>query len=121
MKQLSTNTKLLAVKHYDKNKNQVKTCAIFNCSPRSLMRWYNKYKEKKDLERKPRNSISYKITKTHIKYILSTINSNKTITIKDLTNLINEKFKVKFSKSNIAKVIRDNNITLKQTCLLHIP
>jgi len=121
IKQASTDTKLLAVKYYDKHKNQVKTCKIFNCSPRSLIRWYNKYKDTENLERKKRKSISYKITKTHIKFIKDEINKNKTITIEDLTTLINNKFKVKFSKSNIAKVVRDNNITLKQTRLLHTP
>jgi len=120
-KQLSTDTKLLAVKYYDKHKNQVQTCNIFNCSPRSLIRWYNKYKNKKNLIRKERISKSYKLTKSHIKFIKDEIKKNKTITTLDLTNLLNNHFSTNFNRSTITRAIRDNNITLKQTKLLHIP
>jgi len=120
-KQSSNDTKLLAVKYYDKHKNQVQTCKIFNCSPRSLIRWYNKYKENISLERKKRNSKSYKLTKAHIKFIKDELNKNKTLTTLDLTNLLNNHFSINFNRSTITRAIRDNNITLKQTKLLHIP
>lgn len=40
----SEDYKLSAVKYYLKINNQVKTCEIFKCSERSLMRWTDKYK-----------------------------------------------------------------------------
>ena len=41
----SSDYKLSAVKYYVfHSKNQVKTCKIFDCSERSLMRWVDKYK-----------------------------------------------------------------------------
>lgn len=49
------------------------------------------------------------------------IRKNKTITIKDLTNELNKKFDTKFNRSHIRRVVRDNNITLKQTRLRHEP
>ena len=36
----SEDYKLSAVKYYLQIDNQVKTCKIFKCSERSLMRWY---------------------------------------------------------------------------------
>ena len=39
-KHKSSDYKLAAVNYYlHQDKNQVKTCRIFGCSPRSLMRW----------------------------------------------------------------------------------
>ena len=41
----SSDYKLTAVKYFlDNNVSQLDTCKIFNCNPRSLMRWVNKYK-----------------------------------------------------------------------------
>ena len=39
----------------------------------------------------------------------------------ELSNSINDKFGTKLSRSHIASVVRDNNITLKQTRLRHEP
>ena len=38
-KQFTPDLKLKAVKYYDKIKNYVKVCEIFECSKRSLKRW----------------------------------------------------------------------------------
>jgi transposase-like protein len=37
--------KLVAVRHYLQIHNQVETCKVFECSPRSLMRWVKRYKQ----------------------------------------------------------------------------
>ena len=55
----SEDYKLSAVKYYLKIDNQVKTCEIFKCSERSLMRWVNKYKKSSKIKRKERKYISY--------------------------------------------------------------
>ncbi len=41
----SEDYKLSAVKYYLKINNQVKTCEIFKCSERSLMKCTDKYKK----------------------------------------------------------------------------
>jgi len=49
----SSDYKLTAVKYFlDNNVSQLDTCKIFNCNPRSLMRWVNKYKITNTIKRK---------------------------------------------------------------------
>ena len=44
----SEDYKITAVQYYlFKNNNHVKTCKIFKCHPRSLMRWVDKYNKNK--------------------------------------------------------------------------
>ena len=58
----SEDYKISAVQYYlSKNKNQVQTCEIFQCHPRSLMRWVDKYNKNKNI--KPKNK-TRKIKKT---------------------------------------------------------
>jgi len=52
---MSRHYKLNAVKYFlDNNVSQLDTCKIFNCNPRSLMRWVNKYKTTNTIKRKNR-------------------------------------------------------------------
>jgi len=120
-KHKSEDFKISAVKYYLKIKNQKKTCKIFGCSERSLMRWVKKFNNTNEIKRKKRKYIAYKIKKEYIKFIKETIKDNKTITMNDLTIKLNKKFNEKFSRSHITSVVRDINITLKQTRLRHIP
>ena len=118
----SSDYKLSAVKYYlSHSKNQVQTCKIFGCSTRSLMRWVDKYKKSGKIKRKERKYVAYKVTKENVKYIKKLIKRNKTITIQDLTNKLNKKFNINLSRSHIRQVVKDNNITLKQTRLRHEP
>ena len=49
----SEDYKISTVQYYlSKNKNQVQTCEIFQCHPRSLMRWVDKYNKNKNITRK---------------------------------------------------------------------
>ena len=53
--QKSEDYKITAVQYYlSKNKNQLQTCEIFQCHPRSLMRWVDKYNKNKNITRKNR-------------------------------------------------------------------
>lgn len=46
-KHKSSDYKLTAVQYYlVKDKTQEEVCKIFKCSPRSLMRWVDKYKKR---------------------------------------------------------------------------
>ncbi len=70
----SSDYKLTAVKYFlDNNVSQLDTCKIFNCNPRSLMRWVNKYKTTNTIKRKNRTYKSYKVNKQQVDYIIQTI------------------------------------------------
>lgn len=88
-KHKSTDYKLTAVKYYLKGKKSSldEVCNIFNCSPKSLFRWVERYKSIKSLQRQERKHISYKITKQQLKYaisLFSLLNKNEQITMKEL-------------------------------------
>ena len=121
-KHKSEDLKLQAVKYYLENgKHQLKTCKIFGCSERSLMRWVQKYQLTKQIKRKKRAYVAYKIKKTYVDFIKESLIKDRTLTIKDLTDKLNTQFKVKLSQQHIAQVVRDNNITLKRLRLRHEP
>ena len=70
----SEDYKITAVKYYLKtNKTQEEVCEIFNCSPRSLMRWVERYNKENSIKRHNKKSLSYKITKEHVKFLLDEI------------------------------------------------
>ena len=117
----SEDLKLSAVKHYLKIKNQKNTCRIFGCSERSLMRWVNKFKNTKSVKRKTRKYVAYKVKKEYVEFIKKEIKNAKTITMSDLTSKLNKKFNVNLSSTHITSVVKDLNITLKQTKVRHEP
>lgn len=121
-KHKSEDYKLSAVKYYLKNKNQVKTCKIFECSERSLMRWVIKYNDTKRIIRKEREYKSYKITKDQVKFILDELKKNKTITLKELLNNLKDKYpNIIISQYHIYRIIKDNYFSLKLTRFRHEP
>jgi len=62
-KHKSSDYKLTAVHYYlVEDKTQEEICKIFKCSPRSLMRWVNKYKKDGEIT-------VYKRTPKHTKFI----------------------------------------------------
>jgi transposase-like protein len=68
MKQKGHDYKITAVKYYLNNNDTMdNTCKIFNCKKPSLHRWLQIYKTKKNLQRKLRKSISYKVKKEQVK------------------------------------------------------
>ncbi len=89
----SEHYKISVVQYYlSKNKNQVQTCEIFQCHPRSLMRWVNKYNKNKNITRKNRLPKSYKVKKEQVDYILKILNDDKTITMNDMLQKVKEKY-----------------------------
>jgi transposase len=96
----SEDYKLTAVEYYlIDNKSQEEVCKIFNCTPRSLMRWVDKYQETGNMERYNRKPKAYKVHKEHIKFLLNEIKKNKTITMEDLQ----VKLKLSFPELNITR------------------
>jgi len=63
----SDDYKISAVKYYLKNKDNIrKTCKIFDCKKSTLQRWIQRYNSTKNLTRRNRKSISYKISKPQV-------------------------------------------------------
>ena len=121
-KHYSSDLKLKAVKYYNKIKNYVHTCEIFECSERSLKRWVERYNNTGDIIRKDREEGSYKLRKKHIKYIKEIIKNNNDIRMKDLHLRFIQKFKdVDISRQYLSKILRDNNITRKRATFEHFP
>ena len=116
-KHKSSDYKLTAVQYYlVEDKTQEEVCKIFKCSPRSLMRWVDKYKKDGEITGYKRSPKAYKVHKEHVEFILQEIKKNKTITINDLFYLLKNKYpNLDLNKSHIHRIIRDNNITLKMT------
>ena len=115
--------KISAVKYYLKSKKtQEEICNIFDCSPRSLKRWTARYTKDKTIKRYNRKPISYKVKKTHVKFIIDEVSKNKTITMDDLLGILNNKYKnINITSRHLSRIIRDNNITLKLTRYRHEP
>ena len=73
----SEDYKITAVKfHLENESSFVKTCKIFKCSPRSLMRWVEKYEKEGEIKRENRKPVAYKVHKEHVKFLLDEINKN---------------------------------------------
>jgi len=121
-KHKSEDYKLSAVEYYlVGDKSQLEVCKIFKCSPRSLMRWVEKYENECEIKRENRKPIAYKVHKEHVKFLLDEINKNKTITMTELKHKLKDKFKIELSRFHINRIITDNNITLKITRIRHEP
>ena len=121
-KHKSEDYKITAVEYYLVGDNtQLNVCKIFKCSVRSLMRWVEKYENNEEIERNNRKAIAYKVHKEHVKFLLDELNKNKTITMNELKEKLNDKFKIELSRFHINRIVNDNNITLKITKIQHEP
>jgi transposase len=121
-KHKSEDYKLSAVEYYlVGDKSQIEVCEIFKCSPRSLMRWVEKYEKDGEIKRENRKPVAYKVHKEHVKFLLDEINKNKTITMTELKHKLKDKFKIELSRFHINRIVNDNNITLKITRIRHEP
>ena len=120
----SSDYKISAAEYYlTSDKTQLEVCEIFNCSARSLMRWVSKYQDEEgSIERYNRTPVAYKVAKEHVKFIIKELKQNKTITMEDLLIKLQRQFQdLELSERHLAQVVKDNNVTLKITHLLHVP
>ena len=68
-KHKSEDFKLSAVEYYlVGDKSQLEVCKIFKCSPRSLMRWVEKYEKEGEIKRKNRKLVAYKVHKEPLNF-----------------------------------------------------
>jgi len=119
----SSDYKETAVQYYlVEDKSQEEVCKIFKCSPRSLMRWVERYKKDGNLDIHYRKTVAYKVKKEYVKFLVDEINKNKTFTLQELQQKLKDKYKnADISTMQLFRVVRDNNITLKLTRIRHEP
>lgn len=122
-KHFSEDLKLKAVEYFVNTNNQSKTCRIFGCSRRSLIRWKNKYdNDNGRILRYNRDAVSYKVRKPHVRYILRKIKENNNITMDQLLADFHDRFDdVELTRQWLGRIIRDNNITRKRIKTKHFP
>ena len=119
----SKDYKETAVNYYlVEDKTQEEVCKIFKCSPRSLMRWVERYKKDGNIDIHYRKPVAYKVKKEYVKFLLDELQNNKTSTLQELNQKLKDKFKdADLSTTQIFRVIKDNNISLKLTRIRHEP
>jgi transposase len=123
MKQKGDDYKITAVKYYLNNNDTMdNTCKIFNCKKPSLHRWIQVYKTKKNLQRKPRKSMSYKVKKEQVKTAVNMIDKNEQLTMDELLFNMKQKYKdFNITRQHLGRIIRTNNRTRKRTRHQHFP
>jgi len=122
-KHKSEDYKISAVKYYLNNKDNIrKTCKIFDCKKSTLQRWIQRYKTSKNLTRRNRKSVSYKITKPQVNTALELLKQNEQLTMNELEIDMKKKYPTfDITPQHLGEVIRDNNKTRKRTRHEHFP
>lgn len=78
----SDDYKMSAVKYYfNHNDSMDKVCGIFDCKKSTLKGWIDRYKTTKNITRKNRIPISYKINKDQVKTAVNMIDKNEQLTM----------------------------------------
>ena len=106
----SEDYKISAVKYYLKNKDNIrKTCKIFDCKKSTLQRWIKRYKTNKNLTRRNRKPISYKITKPQVNTALELLKQNEQLTMNELAVDMKKKYtKFNITPQHLGQVISGN-------------
>ena len=76
-----------AVKYYlnnDKGDGYKRTCKIFDCKKSTFRDWVKRYSSTKNLTRRNRNPVSYKITKPQVNTALDLLKQNEQLTMNEL-------------------------------------
>ena len=123
MKNKTEDYKISAVKYYLKNNDSFsKTCKVFDCKKSSLQRWVERYKETKNLTRRNRKSLSYKVKKEQVKTALDMLNKNEQLTMDELLFDMKNKYnELDITRQHLGRIIRANNRTRKRTRHQHFP
>ena len=119
----SDDYKLGAVKYYLKHNDSMdKVCEIFDCKKSTLKGWIDRYRTTKNLTRKNRKPISYKINKEQVRTAVNMIDKNEQLTMDELLFSMKQKYKeLDITRRHLGRVIRANNRTRKRTRHQHYP
>jgi len=114
-----------AVKYYLNNENgdgYKRTCKIFDCKKSTIRDWIKRYKKTKNLTRKNRKPISYKISKPQVNTALELLKQNEQLTMNELAFDMKQKYKdFDITPQHLGQIVRDNNKTRKRTRHEHFP
>jgi len=91
---------------YNKLKN------IFKCFKLSIQKWIYKLNNYTFFNK---NNKTTKYTKEHENFIVDLDTNNKTIKCKKIKKELSIKFNLSLSKTTIYKILKNNNLTYKQT------
>jgi transposase len=115
----SLDYKKTVVEYYHKTNSLQKACDPFGCNKMTLWRWIQRA-EKGELENKLRIG-AYKVTEEMVSSCIQRIKEDPDTTLAQLQELMQTKFETSLSQRHIARVVRDNNYTLKQKNKRHFP
>lgn len=125
VKHKSRDYKISAVEYYLNNKNNDgynKTCKIFGCKKSTLRDWVKRYKKTKNLTRKNREPVSYKITRQQVNKALELLKQNEQLTMSELVIDMKKLYHdFDITPQHLGQVLRDNNKTRKRTRHEHFP
>jgi len=116
--------KTSVVQYYLRNNQSMKkVCKVFDCNKSTLNDWVHKYKTNhKNLTRRNRPAISYKINKDQVKTALDILDKNEQYTMNELSMLLKEKHKeFDVSPQHLGRIMRNHNRTRKRTRHEHFP
>jgi len=110
----SEDYKISAVKYYLKNKDNIrKTCKIFDCKKSTLQRWIQRYNSTKNLTRRNRKSISYKISKPQVNTALDLLKQNEQLTMNELLVDMKNKYSTfDITPQHLGQIVRDKVVLL---------
>ena len=113
----SEDYKISAVKYYLKNKDNIrKTSKIFDCKKSTLQRWIQRYNSTKNLTRRNRKPLSYKISKPQVNTALDLLKQNEQLTMNELLVDMKNKYPTfDITSQHLGQIVRDNNKTTKST------
>lgn len=97
-----------------KNKDNIrKTSEIFNCKNYTLQKWTHRYNYTKNITRKNRKPISYKITKPQVNTTLDLLKQNEQRTMNELVVDMKNKYKdFDITPQYLGHIVRDINKTI---------
>lgn len=123
MKHKGIDYKTSAVQYYlNNNESMDKVCKIFNCKKTTLKVWVHNYQNNKNLTRRNRKPISYKVKKEQVKSALGMIDKNEQLTMDELLFEMKNKYKdFDITRQHLGRVVRANNRTRKRTRHQHFP
>jgi len=92
-----------------------KVCKIFNCKKTTLKAWVHNYQNNKNLTRRNRKPISYKVKTEKVKSALDMIDKNEQLTMDELLFEMKNKYKdFDITRQHLGRVVRANNRTRKR-------
>lgn len=123
VKHKSRDYKISAVEYYlNNNDGYNKTCKIFGCKKSTLRDWVKRYKTTKNLTRKNREPVSYKISRQQVNKALELLNQNQQLTMSELEIIMKKLYPYfNITPQHLGQVLRDNNKTRKRTRHEHFP